>query len=72
MKNILIALGLLIGTLAYSEPHGLDVIAQNYNPHPAHPPASSAQTAVDDVISILLVPDRVLAQDNSCFFLILV
>ena len=54
MKNILIALGLLIGTLAYSEPHGLDVIAQNNNPHPAHPPASSAQTAVDDVITILL------------------
>ena len=54
MKNILIALGLLIGTLAYSEPHGLDVIAQNNNPHPVHPPASSAQTAVDDVITILL------------------
>ena len=54
MKNILIALGLLIGTLAYSEPHGLDVIAQNNNPHPAHPPTSSAQTAVDDVITILL------------------
>ena len=59
MKNILIALGLLIGTLAYSEPHGLDVIAQSSNPHPSYthsvpPKSSSAKTAVDDVITILL------------------
>ena len=60
MKNILIALGLLIGTLAYSEPHGLDVIAQTTsNPHPSYtnvspPKTSSAETAVDDVITILL------------------
>ena len=59
MKNILIALGLLIGTLAYSEPHGLDVIAQSSNPHPSYthstpPKSSSAETAVDDVITILL------------------
>ena len=55
MKHILIALGLLIGTIAYSEPHGLDVIAQSSNPHPSytHNP-SSAETAVDDVITILL------------------
>ena len=58
MKNILIALGLLIGTIAYSEPHGLDVIAQSSNPHPSYthapPKSSSAETAVDDVITILL------------------
>jgi len=59
MKNILIALGLLIGTLAYSEPHELDVIAQSSNPHPSYthstpPKSSSAETAVDDVITILL------------------
>ena len=59
MKHILIALGLLIGTLAYSEPHGLDVIAQSSNPHPSYthstpPKSSSAETAVDDVITILL------------------
>ena len=59
MKNILIALGLLIGTLAYSEPHGLDVIAQSSNPHPSYThsaptKSSSAETAVDDVITILL------------------
>ena len=59
MKNILIALGLFIGTLAYSEPHGLDVIAQSNNPHPSYthtspPKSSSAETAVDDVITILL------------------
>ena len=52
IKYSLIALGLLLGTLAFSEPpfHELATI----NPHPAHPPASSAQTAVDDVITILL------------------
>ena len=58
MKNILIALGLLIGTIAYSDPHGLDVIAQSSNPHPSYnhtpPKSSSTQTAVDDVITILL------------------
>ena len=59
MKHILIALGLLIGTLAYSEPHELDVIAQSSNPHPSYthstpPKSSSAETAVDDVITILL------------------
>ena len=58
MKHILIALGLLIGTIAYSEPHGLDVIAQSSNPHPSYthtpPKSSSAETAVDDVITILL------------------
>ena len=58
MKHILIALGLLIGTIAYSEPHGLDVIAQSSNPHPSYtqnpPKSSSAETVVDDVITILL------------------
>tara|TARA_Y100000590_G_scaffold434256_1_gene552268 strand:+ start:502 stop:897 length:396 start_codon:yes stop_codon:yes gene_type:complete len=57
MKNILIALGLLIGTLAWSEPAFTDVIAQTTN-NPTYPPAASksstAETAVDDVISILL------------------
>ena len=50
MKNILIAAGLLIAALAWAEPplHEL-----SNNPHPAHP-ISSAETAVDDVISILL------------------
>ena len=52
MKCILIALGLLLGTLAFSEPP-FHELATN-NPHPAHPPTSSAQTAVDDVITILL------------------
>ena len=52
IKYSLITLGLLLGTLAFSEPpfHELATI----NPHPAHPPTSSAQTAVDDVITILL------------------
>ena len=59
MKHILIALGLLIGTIAYSEPHGLDVIAQSSIPHPSYthaspPKSSSAETAIDDVITILL------------------
>ena len=59
MKHILIALGLLIGTIAYSEPHGLDVIAQSSNPHTSYTHStptktSSAETAVDDVITILL------------------
>jgi hypothetical protein len=52
IKYSLIALGLFIATIAYSEPHGLDVIAQNNNPYPSH--TSSTQTAVDDVITILL------------------
>ena len=52
IKISLITLGLLLGTLAFSEPpiHQLTTS----NPHPAHPTASSAQTAVDDVITILL------------------
>ena len=60
MKNILIALGLLVGTLASSEPAFTDVIAQTTsNPHPSYtnvspPKTSSAETAVDDVITILL------------------
>ena len=60
MKHILIALGLLVGTLASSEPAFTDVIAQTTsNPHPSYthstpPKSSSAETAVDDVISILL------------------
>ena len=52
IKYSLIALGLLLGTLAFSEPP-FHELATN-NPHPAHPPTSSAQTAVDDVITILL------------------
>jgi len=52
IKYSLIALGLLLGTLAFSEPPIHELVA--INPHPAHPPASSAQTAVDDVITILL------------------
>ena len=59
IKYSLIALGLFIATIAYSEPHGLDVIAQSSNPHPSYthtspPKSSSAETAVDDVITILL------------------
>ena len=56
MKNILIAVGLLIGTLAWSEPACTDVIAQANTPNPSYPPVktSSAETAVDDVITILL------------------
>ena len=52
IKVSLITLGLLLGTLAFSEPpiHQLTTS----NPHPAHPSTSSAQTAVDDVITILL------------------
>ena len=52
IKYSLIALGLLLGTLAFSEPPIHELVSSN--PHPAHPPASSAQTAVDDVITILL------------------
>ena len=56
MKKILIAIGLLIGTFAYSEPHGLDVIAQNTNPHPSHSAykGSTTETVVDDVLTIIL------------------
>ena len=57
MKNILIAVGLLIGTLAWSEPAFTDVIAQTNNPHPTYPPQqhkSTAETAVDDVLTIIL------------------
>ena len=52
IKVSLITLGLLLGTLAFSEPPIHELAANN--PHPAHPPTSSAQTAVDDVITILL------------------
>ena len=52
IKVSLITFGLLLGTLAFSEPP-IHKLATN-NPHPAHPSASSAQTAVDDVITILL------------------
>ena len=52
IKYSLIALGLLLGTLAFSEPPFHELVT--INPHPAHPPTSSAQTAVDDVITILL------------------
>ena len=52
IKVSLITLGLLLGTLAFSEPPIHELVSSN--PHPAHPPASSAQTAVDDVITILL------------------
>ena len=59
IKVSLVAFGLLFGTLAFSEPHGLDVIAQSSNPHPSYthtspPKSSSAETAIDDVITILL------------------
>ena len=52
IKVSLITLGLLLGTLAFSEPPIHQMPASN--PHPAHPSTSSAQTAVDDVITILL------------------
>ena len=52
IKVSLITLGLLLGTLAFSEPPIHQMTASN--PHPAHPSTSSAQTAVDDVITILL------------------
>ena len=59
IKVSLVAFGLLFGTLAFSEPHGLDVRAQSSNPHPSYthtspPKSSSAETAIDDVITILL------------------
>ena len=56
MKKILIATSLLIGTLAWAEPHGLDVIAQNTNPHPSHSghKGSTTETVVDDVLTIIL------------------
>ena len=57
MKYFLIGFGLLIGTFAYSEPHSLDVIAQNNSPHPTYPPAqhkSTVDTAVDDVLNLIL------------------
>jgi len=57
MKKILISFGLLIGTFAWAEPHGLDVIAQTNNLHPAYPPAqhkSTAETVVDDVLNLIL------------------
>ena len=53
MKKILIATSLLIGTLAWAEPHGLDVIAQANNPHPSHK-GSTTETVVDDVLTIIL------------------
>lgn len=53
MKKILIAVGLLIGTFAWAEPHGLDVIAQTNNPHPSHK-GSTTETVVDDVLTIIL------------------
>ena len=52
IKISLITLGLLLGTIAFSEPPIHQMTASN--PHPAHPSTSSAQTAVDDVITILL------------------
>ena len=61
IKYSLIALGLLLlGSVAFSEPNFADVIAQTTsNPHPSYtnvspPKTSSAETAVDDVITILL------------------
>jgi hypothetical protein len=56
MKKILIVAGLLIGTLAWAEPHGLDVIAQTNNPHPSHSAhkGSTTETVVDDVLTIIL------------------
>ena len=57
MKKILIVGSLLFTTVAWGEPHGLDVIAQTNNPHPAYPPAqhkSTAETVVDDVLNLIL------------------
>jgi len=53
IKVSLITFGLLVGTLAFSEPPIHEMTTTN-NPHPAHPSTSSTQTAVDDVITILL------------------
>ena len=53
----LIAFGLLIGTFAWAEPHGLDVIAQNNSPHPTYAASqhkSTVDTAVDDVLNLIL------------------
>ena len=52
IKISLITLGLLLGTIAFSEPPIHELTTSN--PHPAHPSTSSVQTAVDDVITILL------------------
>ena len=56
IKVSLITFGLLLGTLAFSEPAFTDVLAQTNSPNPSYPPVkgSSAETAVDDVITILL------------------
>ena len=58
MKKILIAIGLIVGTVVWAEPHGLDVIAQTNNPHPNYQQHSSkgstTETVVDDVITIIL------------------
>ena len=53
IKVSLITFGLLVGTLAFSEPPIHEMTTTN-NPHPPHPSTSSTQTAVDDVITILL------------------
>ena len=56
MKKILIVGSLLFTTVAWAEPHGLDVIAQTTNPHPAYPAQhkSTAETVVDDVLNLIL------------------
>ena len=54
IKYILIGIGLVFAGIAVSEPPLTDYYAMTQNPHPAHAPSSSAETAIDDVISIIL------------------
>lgn len=55
MKKILIVGSLLFTTVAWGEPHGLDVIAQTNNPHPNYQQhKSTAETVVDDVLNLIL------------------
>ena len=54
IKYILIGLGLICAGIAVSEPPLTDYYAMTQNPHPAHAPSSTAETAIDDVISIIL------------------
>jgi len=54
VKYLLIGLGLVFAGIAFSEPPLTETYIVTQNPHPAHAPTSSAETAVDDIISIIL------------------
>ena len=52
IKYILIGLGLVFAGIAVSEPPLTEYYAMTQNPHPS--PSSSAETAVDDIVAIIL------------------